>query len=168
MQPLSLTMSLALTALATFAVLPAAAGDNIRGATTGPTKAPGYSHPDQFAHLKTVKPAKNLYPVIPHQDQDKQASEKLAALAARTGKKPNFLVFLLDDVGWWDPGFNGGGIAVGQPTPTMDEIAAGGLILTSAYSTPSCTPKGFATTKLPLAMVPSSAPLFSSISAKRV
>jgi arylsulfatase len=133
-------MSLALTALATFAVLPAAAEDNIRGATTGPTKAPGYSHPDQFAHLKTVKPAKNLYPVIPHQDQDKQTADKLAALAARTGKKPNFLVFLLDDVGWWDPGFNGGGIAVGQPTPTMDEIAAGGLILTSAYSTPSCTP----------------------------
>jgi hypothetical protein len=140
MTHLSLTTSLVAAAISVLAILPATAQENIRGATTGPTTAPGYDHPDQYAHLKTVKPADNLYPVIPHPDQDKQAAEKLAALATKTGKKPNFLVFLLDDVGWWDPGFNGGGIAVGQPTPTMDDIAAKGLILTSAYSTPSCTP----------------------------
>ena len=139
MTHLSLTTSLAV-AISVLATFPAANQENIRGDTTGPTTAPGYSHPDQFAHLKTVKPADNLYPVIPHPDQDKAAAAKLAALAQKTNKKPNFLVFLLDDVGWWDPGFNGGGIALGQPTPTMDEIAAGGLILTSAYSTPSCTP----------------------------
>jgi len=114
--------------------------ENTRGATTGPTNAPGYSHPDQFAHLKTVKPVENMYGVIQHPDQDKAAAQKLADLEKKTGKKPNFLIFLLDDVGWMDPGFNGGGMAVGQPTPTMDKLAAGGLILTSAYSTPSCTP----------------------------
>jgi arylsulfatase A-like enzyme len=39
-----------------------------------------------------------------------------------------------------DPGFNGGGIAVGNETPTMDNLANEGLNLTSAYSTPSCSP----------------------------
>jgi arylsulfatase len=66
---LSLTTSFAAIAISLLATLPASAHDNIRGirgATTEPTKAPGYSHPNQFAHLKTVKPAKNLYPIIPH------------------------------------------------------------------------------------------------------
>jgi arylsulfatase len=39
-----------------------------------------------------------------------------------------------------DPGFNGGGDAVGNATPNMDRLASEGLILTSAYSTPSCSP----------------------------
>lgn len=34
-----------------------AAAENIRGAATGPTKAPGFSHPEQYIHLKDVKPA---------------------------------------------------------------------------------------------------------------
>lgn len=46
----------------------------------------------------------------------------------------------MDDVGWIDPGFNGGGTAVGNDTPVMDRLAAEGLLLTSAYSTPSCSP----------------------------
>jgi arylsulfatase A-like enzyme len=81
-----------------------------------------------------------MYPVVQHSDQDKAAQAKLAALAAKTGKKPNIIVFLMDDVGWWDPGFNGGGVALGNATPVMDKIANEGLILTSAYSTPSCSP----------------------------
>src|SRR5262249_249619 len=72
--------------------------------------------------------------------QEKQARDKLGALEGRIGKKPNILIFLLDDVGWMDPGFNGGGIAVGNETPTMDRLANEGLLLTSAYSTPSCSP----------------------------
>jgi arylsulfatase len=121
------------------AALPAEA-QNIRGSATGPTTAKGYDHPDQYLHLKDVKPADNMYPVMQHADQDKEAQDKLAALAKRTGKKPNVLIFLLDDVGWMDPGFNGGGIAVGNETPVMDQLANEGLILTSAYSTPSCSP----------------------------
>jgi arylsulfatase len=119
--------------------LPASA-QNIRGSATGPTTAKGYDHPDQYIHLKDVKPADNMYPVMQHPDQDKEAQDKLAALAKKTGKKPNVLIFLLDDVGWMDPGFNGGGIAVGNETPVMDQLANEGLILTSAYSTPSCSP----------------------------
>jgi len=113
---------------------------NSRGSATGPTTAPGFDHPDQYLHVQDVKPADNMYPVVQHPDQDNAAQAKLAALAAKTGKKPNIVVFLLDDVGWWDPGFNGGGVALGNATPIMDRIANEGLILTSAYSTPSCSP----------------------------
>ena len=139
------SLSLALVAVLAFvamnfAVPGAAVGQNIRGSTTGPTTAKGYDHPDQFVHMKDVKPADNMYPVIPHPEQEQQAREKLTALEKKFGKKPNIVIFLLDDVGWMDPGFNGGGIAVGNETPAMDKLAAGGLVLTSAYSTPSCSP----------------------------
>ena len=117
-----------------------ATAQNARGSSDGSAKAQGYDHPDQFLHLKGTKPADNFYPVIAHPTQEQQARSKLAALASRTGKKPNILIFLLDDVGWMDPGFNGGGIAVGNETPVMDRLANEGLVLTSAYSTPSCSP----------------------------
>lgn len=113
---------------------------NIRGASTGPTRAPGYDHPNQFIHVPAKLIAENMEPVIEHPDQAKAAADKLAAAARSAGKKPNIIIFLLDDVGWMDPGFNGGGVAVGNPTPHMDRLAHAGLILTSAYSTPSCTP----------------------------
>jgi arylsulfatase A-like enzyme len=118
----------------------AALAQNNRGSATGPTSAPGYDHPGQYITLQDVKPADNMYPVIQHADQDEAAQAKLAALQQRTGKKPNILIFMLDDVGWMDPGFNGGGVAVGNATPNMDKLANEGLILTSAYSTPSCSP----------------------------
>ena len=44
-----------------------------------------------------------------------EAKAKLTKAAAKFGRKPNFLVFLLDDVGWIDPGFNGGGEHRRQP-----------------------------------------------------
>lgn len=132
-------LCLGTAAIVALALTPALA-ENIRGASTGPTTAPGFNHPEQYIHLQDVKPADNMYPVIQHPDQDKAVADRLAALAAKTGKKPNILIFLLDDVGWGDPGFNGGGVAVGNATPVMDKLAGEGLILTSAYSTPSCSP----------------------------
>jgi arylsulfatase A-like enzyme len=113
---------------------------NIRGASTGPTKAQGYDHPNQFLHVLPKSIAENMEPVIEHPEQGKAAREQLDQAAKKFGRKPNILIFLLDDVGWMDPGFNGGGCAVGNPTPNMDRLAHSGLILTSAYSTPSCTP----------------------------
>jgi arylsulfatase len=115
-------------------------GGNARGSATGPTSNPGFSHRDQFLHLEDKKPADNMYPVVAHPDQEKQARDKLAALQNKKGKRPNIITFLLDDVGWMDPGFNGGGVAVGNATPVMDKLANDGLVLTSAYSTPSCSP----------------------------
>src|SRR5215470_10919711 len=122
------------------ATVPFAVAQNARGSATGPTTAKGYDHPGQYLHVKDVKPADNMYPVVQHPEQDTEAQQKLAALEKRFGKKPNILVFLMDDVGWWDPGFNGGGVAVGNATPVMDRLANAGLLLTSAYSTPSCSP----------------------------
>jgi arylsulfatase len=134
----------AATGCASALLLLAAAGgacaENIRGASTGPTTAPGFNHPEQYMHVKDVQPADNMYPVVQNPAQDKAAQDKLAALAQKTGKKPNILIFLMDDVGWGDPGFNGGGVAVGNATPNMDKLANEGLLLTSAYSTPSCSP----------------------------
>jgi arylsulfatase len=62
-----------------FATVGAANAENIRGAATGPTTAPGFSHPEQYIHLQDVKPADNMYPVIGHPEQDKATADKLAA-----------------------------------------------------------------------------------------
>jgi arylsulfatase len=113
---------------------------NIRGASTGPTTAKGYDHPNQYIAVPGKSIADNMEPVIEHQAEAKAAQDRLQAAAKKFGRKPNILVVLVDDVGWMDPGFNGGGPAVGNPTPNLDRLAHAGLILTSAYSTPSCTP----------------------------
>ncbi len=56
--------------------------ENARGSTTGPTKARGFSHPDQFLHMTPTKIADNMEPVILHDADIKQAQEKLNALEA--------------------------------------------------------------------------------------
>lgn len=109
----------------------------------GPIKrgnAPGYDFQDQYIGVPGKLVADNMEPVIDHPEQRTEAAKKLAALEKRTGKKPNVIVFLLDDVGWMDFGFNGGGSSIGAPTPDIDRIAAQSLVLTSAYSQPSCSP----------------------------
>ena len=84
--------------------------------------------------------ADNLEPGIPHPEQEKEAARKLSALEKRFVKKPNILIFLIDDMGWGDPGVYGGGHAVGAPTPNMDRLAQEGLMLTSCYAQPTCSP----------------------------
>lgn len=123
------------------AAAPLGAGaQNIRGSSTGPTTAKGYDHPGQYMTVQDVKPADNMYPVVLHPEQDQAVKKKLATLEKKTGKKPNVLIFLMDDTGYMDPGFNGGGEAVGNATPQFDRFANAGLILSSAYTTPSCSP----------------------------
>lgn len=91
--------------------------------------------------VKPLTPiAENREPVILHPEQAAQASEKLAALEKKFKKKPNILVFLMDDVGWGDPGCYGGGHASGAPTENIDRLAREGLRLTSCYAQPSCSP----------------------------
>lgn len=114
-----------------------------RAEATGPMRwpgAPGYDHPNQFITRSTTQLAANMEPVIQHPLQNRNVQERLAALEQRFGKKPNIMVFMLDDVGWADVGFNGGGGAVGNPTPDIDRVAEDSLILTSAYSQPTCSP----------------------------
>ncbi len=85
-------------------------------------------------------PAPNREPRFVLDQRDRVANAKLDELVARTGKRPNVLLILMDDVGWGDFGCYGGGIAVGAPTPNVDRLAREGLLLTSCYSEPSCTP----------------------------
>jgi hypothetical protein len=61
---------------------------------------------------RTVRVAPYLEPAIPHPDQEKAALEKLRQLEAKTGRKPNILILLVDDMGYGDPGAFGGGAAI--------------------------------------------------------
>jgi len=88
----------------------------------------------------TVPIAPNMEPVIPHAAQASAVKEKLAALQAKTGKRPNILIFLMDNVGYGDIGLNGGGLLAGAPTPNIDRLGREGLNLLSAYAQPACTP----------------------------
>ena len=85
-------------------------------------------------------PAPNREPAFVVPGRAEAATAKLEAFATRTGRRPNVLVILMDDVGWGDFGCYGGGVAVGAPTPNIDRLAREGLLLTSCYSEPSCTP----------------------------
>ncbi|HZT90004.1 MAG TPA: arylsulfatase [Stellaceae bacterium] len=87
-----------------------------------------------------VRTADHLEPAFFHAEQAEAARRKLADHLARRKRRPNVLMFLMDDVGWGDLGCYGGGIAVGAPTPNFDRLARNGLQLTSCYSEPSCSP----------------------------
>jgi arylsulfatase len=54
--------------------------------------------------------------------------------------KPNIVLVFLDNFGWGEPGFNGGGIIRGAATPRLDQIAAEGLRLTNFNVEVQCTP----------------------------
>lgn len=88
----------------------------------------------------TMRKAGHLEPAFVHADQVLAAQRKLADHLARRKRRPNILLFLMDDVGWGDFGCYGGGVAVGAPTPNFDRLARNGLQLTSCYSEPSCSP----------------------------
>ena len=88
----------------------------------------------------TVRMAGHLEPSFVHASQIEVAKRKLGDHFARRKKRPNVLIFMMDDVGWGDFGCYGGGVAVGAPTPNFDKLARNGLQLTSCYSEPSCSP----------------------------
>ena len=53
-------------------------------------------------------------------------------------KRPNFVIILADDYGYADSGFQG---CKDIPTPSIDSIAAGGVVCTNGYvSGPYCSP----------------------------
>jgi arylsulfatase A-like enzyme len=101
----------------------------------------------------TIRTAEHKEPAFVHHADVEVATGRLDAYRrARGGRAPNILVFLTDDVGWGDFGCYGGGVAVGAPTPHIDDVARRGLLLTSCYSEPSCTPSraSFLTGRLPM------------------
>ena len=101
--------------------------------------------------LKGVQSQPHLEPTLVHPEWEAEAEKKLKALETKTGRKPNIFIFFVDDMGWGDPGCYGGGAAVGAPTPHIDNLAKSGLMMTSCYSQPSCTPSraAFQTGRLP-------------------
>ena len=61
-----------------------------------------------------------------------------AAVAVDPRKPPNFVFFLIDDMGWKDVGFNGSSFF---ETPEIDKLAASGMRFTNAYAAcPVCSP----------------------------
>jgi len=54
--------------------------------------------------------------------------------------KPNIVLVFMDNFGWGEPGFNGGGIIRGAPTPRLDQLAAEGVRLTNFNVESQCTP----------------------------
>jgi arylsulfatase A-like enzyme len=66
-------------------------------------------------------------------------------------KKPNILVIMGDDVGWFNVGTYHRGIMSGK-TPNLDKLAAGGMMFTDYYAEASCTAgrANFITGELPI------------------
>ena len=60
--------------------------------------------------------------------------------AAQAADKPNIVLVFMDNFGWGEPGFNGGGIIRGAPTPRLDKLASEGLRLTNFNVEVQCTP----------------------------
>jgi arylsulfatase A-like enzyme len=67
------------------------------------------------------------------------ASENIASSRQETsGKKPNILVIMGDDIGWFNPSCYNSGI-MGYRTPNIDRLAAEGARFTDWYGQQSCT-----------------------------
>jgi arylsulfatase len=65
----------------------------------------------------------------------------LAGLStAEAEDQPNIVLVFLDNFGWGEPGFNGGGVIRGAATPRIDSLAAEGLRLTNFNVEVQCTP----------------------------
>ena len=62
----------------------------------------------------------------------------IVAVFAARADRPNIIVFLSDDMGWQQVGYNGG--LDGVPTPNIDRLAHEGIRLTQFYVQPVCTP----------------------------
>lgn len=54
--------------------------------------------------------------------------------------RPNIILVFMDNFGWGEPGFNGGGVTRGAPTPRLDALAQEGLRLTNFNVEVQCTP----------------------------
>lgn len=89
---------------------------------------------------KAERTSESMEPALVHTDQATAAQKKLDDLLARTGRRPNIVWLVVDDMGYGDPGAFGGGAAIGAATPNMDRLAHEGLKMTSTYSQATCTP----------------------------
>jgi arylsulfatase A-like enzyme len=82
---------------------------------------------------------------------DPKVKAAVAKKEAQTGKKPNILFIMGDDVGWFNIGAYHRGIMSGK-TPNLDKLASQGMLFTDYYAEASCTAgrANFITGELPL------------------
>ena len=75
----------------------------------------------------------------------------LPAAAQQQQRRPNILVIMGDDVGWFNIGAYHQGIMSGK-TPNLDRLAAEGMRFTDYYAEASCTAgrANFITSELPI------------------
>jgi arylsulfatase len=83
--------------------------------------------------------------------REAQATSLIPSAAAQPVRKPNILVIMGDDVGWFNIGAYHQGIMSGK-TPNLDKLAAAGMRFTDYYAEASCTAgrANFITGELPL------------------
>ena len=77
----------------------------------------------------------------------------LPASAEAQAKRPNIVMLMTDDTGWQDFGaYSAGGVALGHPTPNVDQLAKEGAMFTSWYGQASCTAgrASFITGRIPI------------------
>jgi arylsulfatase A-like enzyme len=76
---------------------------------------------------------------------------RTAAPALAQDKKPNILVIMGDDIGWFNLGSYNQGIML-QATPNLDKLASEGMRFTDYYAEASCTAgrANFITGELPI------------------
>lgn len=68
------------------------------------------------------------------------ASLSFGICFGQDNNQPNIVLIFMDNFGWGEPGFNGGGITRGAETPRMDQLAKEGLRLTNFNVEVQCTP----------------------------
>jgi arylsulfatase len=61
-----------------------------------------------------------------------------AATIVQAADKPNILVIMGDDIGFWNLSYNNKGM-MGYQTPHIDRLASGGMQFTDYYAEQSCT-----------------------------
>jgi arylsulfatase A-like enzyme len=86
--------------------------------------------------------------LVAHADATNTAAQ---GEATASGKKPNIVVIMGDDVGWFNIGAYHRGMMAGR-TPNLDRLAAQGMMFTDYYAEASCTAgrANFITGQLPI------------------
>src|SRR5271169_3699097 len=66
------------------------------------------------------------------------ASGNVPSHAQAATAKPNIVVIMADDIGWFNIGAYNRGIMAGR-TPNLDKLASEGMLFTDYYAEASCT-----------------------------
>jgi len=86
------------------------------------------------------------------QPEEKSSKQNLSSISkSQSTTKPNIIVIMGDDIGWYNIGAYNDGI-MGGTTPNIDMLAENGMRFTDYYADPSCTPAraSFITGQLPV------------------